>query len=44
MNVWDDLGKLTAWELVKLVGSAALILPTGWVVLTLILLRFGEGE
>ena len=42
MNTWTYLN-LTLWEWVKLVVSAALILPTVWVVLTLILLRFGEG-
>ena len=43
MSAWDDLGKLSWWEWVKLLVSAALILPTVWFVLTLILLRFGEG-
>ena len=42
MSTWDDLGKLSWWEWVKLIVSAALILPTVWFVLTLILLRFGE--
>ena len=37
------MNEISPWEWVKLVVSAALILPTVWVILTLILLRFGEG-